>query len=642
MNREVVDKACERGILGLVLGILLYGPLRFGAVRGMEFAVIEALTIGVVALWALRLWVAPRPQLLWPPICWAVLAFTGYAVARYFTADVEYLARQELVRVLVYACLFLAILNNLHRQETITIIVFTLVFLALAISGYAIYQFLKNSDYVWELIKPYPHRGSGTYICPNHLGGFLEMLLPLALAYAMTGRLKPVTRVFVGYAALVIVAGIGVTLSRGAWVSTTVALALLFCALMFRRQYRIPALVLMAVIVGAGIFGISRSGYIEERLQRLAQTKQQPTTDMRFALWKPAWQMWREHPWWGVGPGHYDTRFGGYRPESVQLSPERAHNDYLNTLADWGLVGAGLVLCALALLGAGALQTWRSRRLAAPDLGGKATSNKYAFMLGATLGLTALLVHSFVDFNMQIPANAILAVTLMALLSAHLRFATERFWVRSRIWTTAFLTLALAAAACYLAPQAYRQAAEFVWLQRAQKCPNFSATQTAILKRAFDVEPMNSRTAYAIGEALRRQSQEGGQHYQGQDGVDYRQLAGEAMKWYQKAIELNRWDSRSYSQYGWCLDWLDRCQESGAFFQKAEELDPNNYYNVNNVGLHYVALGNYAAAQPWFERSTRLQWVDNDIAKNYLGILQARQLEQATNPVSARIHLPSQ
>lgn len=639
MNREFVDKCCERGILALVLGILVFGPLALGAVRGLEFAIIQALTLGVVVLWAVRLWIAPKPQLLWPPICWAVLAFTGYAIGRYLTADVEYVARHELLRVLVYALLFLAILNNLHRQETTTIIVFTLVFLALAISGYAIYQFLANSDYVWNFIKPYPHRGTGTYICPNHLGGFLEMLLPLALAYTMTGRLKPVTRVLIGYAAVVIMAGIAVSLSRGAWVSTTLALLLFFGALMFRRQHRLPALVLLAAILAAGIFAVARSGHIDERLQQLVNRQGQPTEDMRFALWRPAWQMWREYSLWGVGPAHYDLRFRGYRPEAVQLSPDRAHNDYLNMLADWGSVGTALVVSAWVLLGVGVVQTWRSRRLAPADLGGKSTSNKYAFLLGASLGLVAILAHSFVDFNMHIPANAIVAVTLMALLSAHLRFATERFWFRSRWWLTGLASLMIMAAVAYMGPQAWRQAAEFVWLDRAQKAPAFSVAQVALLKRAFQIEPRNPQTAYDIGEALRRQSQEGGEHYEGQEGVNYRRLAEEAMNWYQRGMHLNPWDSRNYAEYGWCLDWLDHPKESAAYFQRAEELDPNNYYILNNVGLHYITIGNYAAAQPWFERSVQLQWADNEVATSYLSIIQARLLELATNQMSSRLNL---
>ena len=145
MNRELLDRWCERGILGLVLAILVLGPLALGAVDPIPFLIIQGLTIGVLVLWGARLWLNQRPQFLWPPICWAVLAFTLYAIVRYMTAEIEYLARQEMLQILVYTFLFLAILNNLHRQESAHLICFTAIFLAMGISFYAFYQVVANS-----------------------------------------------------------------------------------------------------------------------------------------------------------------------------------------------------------------------------------------------------------------------------------------------------------------------------------------------------------------------------------------------------------------------------------------------------------------------------------------------------------------
>jgi len=638
MNREVVDRWCERGILALVLAILVFGPLAFGAVRGLEFGIIAELSVGVMLLWVVRMWVDPRPQLLWPPICWAVLAFMVYALARYFTSDIEYVARQEVVRVLVYGFLFLAILNNLHRQESTQIISFSLLFIAMAISFYAIYQFVADSDRVWTLIKPYPHRGSGTYICPNHFAGFLEVLLPLGLAYAVTGRLKPVARVLVGYMVLVMIAGLIATVSRGGWLATAVAVIAFFGILMFQQGYRIPALVALTLLVGATFFVVPKSFTLQLRLKRVFTDRGQVDDDFRFALWRPAFEMWKDYPWWGVGPAHFDSRFRAYRPEGVQLSPNRVHNDYLNTLTDWGVAGAALVVSAWVLLGLGIAQTRQSVRLSTGALGGKSGSNKFAFVVGASLGLIALLIHSVVDFNMNIPANAILVVALMAMLTGHLRFATERWWSRVGLATKLGVSVLLAGGMAYLAPHAWRQASEFVWLDHAQKAPAFSPAQIGFLKKAFVVDPMNPETAYQIGEACRRQSQEGGLHYAGQEGVNYHQLAEQAMEWFQRGIKLDPWDSRNYSGYGWCLDWLDRQAESGPYFGKAEELDPNNYFNLNFVGLHYVQIGDFAAAKPWFERSLRLEWKDNPIAQNYILIANDRLMEAATNEISAKLN----
>ena len=199
-----------------------------GAVGVWQFLVLEGLTLGVLALWALRIWISPKPQLLFPPICWVVLAFVAYAVVRYVQADIEYVARKELFRVLIYAFLFFAILNNLHRQELIQIMVLTLLFLGMAISFYAIYQFRDEVNAGLGSESPYPGRAGGTFLYPNNLAGFLEMVVPLGLSFLLISRLSHVPKIFLAYAIVVMLAGIGVTVSRGGWLVTGLVLVA-FC-----------------------------------------------------------------------------------------------------------------------------------------------------------------------------------------------------------------------------------------------------------------------------------------------------------------------------------------------------------------------------------------------------------------------------
>ena len=157
-----------------------------------------------------------------------------------------------------------------------------------------------------------------------------------------------------------------------------------------------------------------------------------------------------------------------------------------------------------------------------------------------------------------------------------------------------------------------------------------------MFEKAFEIEPMNFETAYAIGEAYRTQSKEGGD--------DYRELADKALFWFGRALKLNPWDGYSFLRYGMCLDWLERTTESPPYFDKAEQLDPNGYFILANIGLHYVQIRNYAAARAWFERSRKLQWENNPIAQNYLQIANRKLLEAATNDISATLdltgHLP--
>jgi O-antigen ligase len=637
MNRELLDRGCERGILGLVLAILIAGPLALGASHPSGFLLVEGLTVPVLLLWGARLWISPRPQLLWPPICWAVLAFALYALGRYLTSDIEYVGRQELIRVLVYAFLFFAILNNLHRQGSTLIVSCTLVFLGMLIAGYALYQIIGRSYYVWNMPSSYPGRGSGTFICPNNLGGFLEMLLPLGLAYALVGRTKPVLRILLGYAALVILGGIVVTLSRGTWLSCVVALGCFFAVLLFHRRHRLPALALLVVLIGGGFYFFHTHAHLLTRLERIQDVVHDESSarDTRLAIWEGAIRLWRDNFWWGAGPGHFEFRFGPYRPQRVQENPELVHNDYLNTLADWGLAGAALIAAACVLLGMGIGRAWRYVAGGRNDLSGKAGSNRFAFLLGASMGLVALLVHSFVDFNMHIPANAILAVTLMALASSHLRFTTERYWLSARLGVRLLASAVLAAGLVFLGAQEWRGANECIWLARASRAPNYSPEQIELLKRAFAVEPMNARTAYAIGEALQIHAREGGDFYEDFGGADYRQLAAQAIEWLQRSQKLDSWNGFTLMRCGSCLDLLGRSDQAAAVLDHADQLEPNSYMTMNFLGLHYVEAGDYAAARTCFQRSQYLQWSDNPVPGAYLEIVHRKMIEAATNEVSA-------
>lgn len=628
MNRERLDKWCEHGIFAAVIAILVFGPLATGAVRTLEFLVLQSLTVVALFLWLLRLWLKPRPQFLMPPLGWGVIAFTVYAIARYWVADIEYIARQELIRVILYASLFFIIVNNLHQQESANRIGYVMLLLAMCITFYAGYQFFTGDNTVWHFENTYQGRGSGTYINPNHFAGFLELLLPLGVAYTIVGRMKPVFRVLIGYATAMILVGIGVSISRGAWIATALTLTGFFVVLLFHRGFRIPALLALLVIAFATFVAVPRSDLIKKRIQTSA--KEVSTKEYsRYQLWLPALELWREDKWLGIGPGHFNSRFPSVRPQDFQTEPDRVHNDYLNTLVDWGIIGLAIVLASLGALSIGIIKSWRHIGGIAADLGNR-RSNRFAFVLGASFGLIALLFHSATDFNMHIPANAILAVALMALLAGHQRFATERWWVNARLPLVSTVSILLIAAIGYLTHTGFKRAKSYVWQNRAQAEGMFSAKQSAVLERAFAAEPTDSAIAYKIGECYRMRSWEGGSNYV--------ELAEQAITWYSLGEKLNPHDNYIFLRHGMCLDWLGRNQEAWPKYNRAEELDPNGYYNVAHIGWHFVQVQNYAAARPWFERSVRIEPdpKKNPIANNYLALCNRRLLEAATDDSPAR------
>ena len=400
---------------------------------------------------------------------------------------------------------------------------------------------------------------------------------------------------------------------------------------MFHRGYRLPAaLALGVMLLGIG-YCAPRSSLIQQRAETVV--KEAGSTEYtRYRLWLPAIELWRETPWLGIGPGHFDYRFRSVRPQEIQLQPIRAHNDFLNTLVDWGIVGFVLVMGALAVITFGVAKAWRNVGGVAADLGNR-RSNRFAFVLGASFGLIALFFHSATDFNMHIPANAILAVTLLALLASHQRFTTERWWTGASRPLVVLVTLVLLANITYLTGAGIRRARAYVRLERAAQQPGFSPAQATALERAFAAEPNDFETAYKIGECYRVRSFDGGDNFA--------ELAQQAMTWFGRAEQLNRFDGYSILRHGMCLDWVGQHEAAGKYFDRAEELDPNGYYTVAHVGWHFVQTGDYAAARPWFERSLKLAWKDNPIAENYLSLCNRRLLEAANDDSPARfLRLP--
>jgi O-antigen ligase len=600
--RERLDLFCERGILGAVALIALWGPLAFGGIPGPAFLVMQGLTVLALGLWAVRIWVQRPFRLLWPPVCWAVFVFVLYALVRCRLVQIEYVARQELIQVIVYASLFFIIINNFHRRESATVITLCLIVLGMVLSWDAVFQFATKYPRIWGFARraQFLDRGSGTYINPNHLAGFLGMIIPLALSYTLMSRFPPTLKVFVAYCALAMLAGVGVSLSRGGIIATSATLLVFCLVLLFRRGYWLPGLGVLAGLAALGIaFGVE-FGSVQKRFERAFESGR--LVDIRVNYWPAAVHIFEDHPLWGGGPGHFDSEFARYRPRAVQIRPVYAHNDYLNTLCEWGLTGMAIIAAACALLYYGALKTWSALRQADLEAGAAQKGDRFAFLMGACMGLLALLLHSAVDFNMHVPANAAIAVTLMALIGAQSRFATERYWKNPRRLGKMLLTLVIGAAIAWLATQGVRRGREAFWLQRAADETATVDDRLAGLEKAYEAEPSNFANSYNLGEYYRLTSQDGNPGYEA--------LAQQAMQWYAKSMASNPLDAFVPMRYGMCLDWIGETNQASAYFDLVEKIDPNNVHVAYFVGRHCMELGDYEAAKRWFQRSLDLEWND--------------------------------
>ena len=213
-------------------------------------------------------------------------------------------------------------------------------------------------------------------------------------------------RVLCGYLTLAFGLGLVLTISRGAWLALALVLAAwpVFAARgSWARRAGLAALAAVAVVVAVGALYFA----LPKVRERFLLMKTDAGEKTRPIMWRGAWQIFEKHPAWGGGAGSYNVRFEKFRPERYQDEPVWAHNDYLNTLADYGVTGFVLFFGAVAAV------AWRCARERAPRQRDWLDEPVLAGAL--TAGLVAFGLQLLVDFHFKIPALAMACATIAAL-----------------------------------------------------------------------------------------------------------------------------------------------------------------------------------------------------------------------------------
>ncbi|MGH7176335.1 MAG: O-antigen ligase family protein, partial [Tepidisphaeraceae bacterium] len=195
------------------------------------------------------------------------------------------------------------------------------------------------------------------------------------------------------------------SLSRGAILSGLVAAVATGMLIATRRGLRgmawLPALPLIAVIVAAIYLGF------EEIARRFLQLQDDPTAGSRVEIVRDLLRAWRQFPALGTGLGTFAQVFPMFDRSQVVMFATHAENEYVQTLAECGIVGFGLVLTFMVMIGVAFVRT----------IYGSATPASSA-AIGLGYGLIAVLLQSVTDFGQHLPANALLtAVTCATMLN---------------------------------------------------------------------------------------------------------------------------------------------------------------------------------------------------------------------------------
>jgi O-antigen ligase len=354
----------------------------------------------------------------------SALLLAGYVFCRAWVSPVPYLARTDAFMIAGALLVYLLTSLYIHEARARLWIVAALLVVAMMHVGVSLIQFHeKNGFMLFGFLRgDVSPRASGMLISGNHLAGYLESIALIALSITVWSRCRLETKMITGTLTVFCYAGVIVSGSRGGYLSTILSLVVfgilsVWVTGIYRRR-NLSAFMVGTLVAGVMLLGVTgyvmvQSPFVHNRLQQI----QVATKDVRIYNWLATLDQARLDPVWGTGAGTHLYYGRLFRRPEVRADPIHAHGDYLELLAEYGIVGELLALGFLATHLFSGLRYIREitlRRLC--NALTAARSDTLALTLGATAAVTALIAHSVVDFNMHIPANALVFAFLFGVL----------------------------------------------------------------------------------------------------------------------------------------------------------------------------------------------------------------------------------
>ena len=400
----------------LLVAALIGAPLAFGAVITVAWV-----ALGLVASLSLFLWATGsvwqgRLDLIWSPLYIPLAIFLLLGLAQYWvqlpldrfeTRQALLLLGADLTFFFLAAQLFASADSRTWRLFGPTVLLF-----AGSLGLFTILQIVSGTAQIYGMVDTPGNLHFGPYVNPNHYAGLMEMLVPVAVLYIVGRhrRSSAASLLVLAVIATVAVTSLLLAGSRGGllalFTEMTLGLALLAWGARTAEKRRLAKAVAATILAAMLLFSWVDSGRASKHLGLILHVESPDWGDSpRKGLALDSLRMWRDHLVLGVGLGNFETAYPGYQSLPTDLWIDHAHDDYLEAAAETGLIGAVLILSALALF----------FRLAFQDLHHRLRSEGGWIRLGAAIGCCGLLVHSFFDFNLHIPANAAWFATLAGL-----------------------------------------------------------------------------------------------------------------------------------------------------------------------------------------------------------------------------------
>ena len=615
--RISLSKVFQRATISIV-ALLVFGiVLSLGGVTPELLAPAFFLGLILVVLWLGRLLFQRDVPFKRSPMHLPVLLFLLYSLIRYFTSAIEYEARIEVFHVVLCAAVYFVCANEFSAPQHRRVLILVLAGLAVFESMYGVWQALSKSDAIFHWVRPsgYEGRASGTFICPNHLSGCLEIILGLVaarLAYvkaeAASVERSMLVKVGLIYAVVVMAVGIAFSQSRAGWVATVACLALVaFWRRRMSGQLMGRMVLLLLILGGAGAVVLNtdvgwRRFSASFKPEGGGDLKlADPTLGGRIFMWKGTLQMVQENPVFGSGPGSWQW-FYQLRRDPSQGHPEFTHNDYLNLLSDYGVVGGILIAWLVAAF---FRHAWVLTRKGAPD-------EQRAFAIGAVAAVGAILVHSWFDFNLHIPANAVLVAAVLGTMAA-MPDPSDRYPARAvgpmRFAIAGGAAALVLGAGWFFVPTV--SSAHFADLAHGFKRRLDFDPAVYFYQRAAAADTKSPQAQISLGEIYLVQAS----FRVGADQEETRrEWALAAADAFDQALAMNSYLSAAWMGRGRAYEVVKDDAQALESYQKALKVDPVNASIYFRLGCYYRDRGDAGQAEKHFETSHRLNCVQDNAA----------------------------
>jgi len=380
--------------------LVAFSVLAHGAVEPWSEAVLEIGAAFLFVAWGLLFATGVVPVLRWNWLLGPLVGLWALAIIQYLLhiSAAPFLTGIEILKFSAFDILLFLTVQAYETLEQWQGFVWFLLLLGFSVSLFGVLQhFTFNGKLYWFRELRYGGIPFGPYVNRNHFAGFVELIAPMGLSIILLRAEERDRMPLLAILTLLPIGALFLAASRGGIVSFLFELALVVVLVFSRRRSRTQLVAGAIVLLLAGVLvewlGVGHS------LDRFASYRQLEVTEgRRTEMTKDSLRIFLDHPIAGTGLGTLVDVFPRYETLYDGKVVDHPHDDYVEALAETGFIGGAFCAAFLVWL---FYQAW-TRLVEARD------TLDLAFHIGALAACCGLLIHSFVDFNLHIPSNALL------------------------------------------------------------------------------------------------------------------------------------------------------------------------------------------------------------------------------------------